>query len=280
MKMENKHCNIFLGKWVKDYSYPYYPVGSCPHMDESFNCFRNKPPDEELIIILTYEEWRINNYSNIEKLFAVTVTRRQYTVCMFEFNNGWNALQWIIIKIKAKLYGHGKIKAKHATHIPFTSATAVRFLDVWESSAEAAMQNTICSKQYGEHKMLQTRTGMRRKNKKGNVETSRFPTFFLWKLVRNWWHDIAMLACKSCLQPTSPSQHKFPEFPTFRYFAASRSEASTTATQGSRMAGGGGMVIWREHTRGSRRSMAMRAWEAVCMGMAKTQKSLRFSRCH
>nr|DAD42185.1 TPA_asm: hypothetical protein HUJ06_000415 [Nelumbo nucifera] len=39
------HCNIFYGRWVRDDSYPLYPPGSCPHIDESFNCFLNSRPD-------------------------------------------------------------------------------------------------------------------------------------------------------------------------------------------------------------------------------------------
>ncbi|XP_043692554.1 protein trichome birefringence-like [Telopea speciosissima] len=39
------HCNIFYGRWVKDDSYPLYPPGSCPSIDEPFNCFLNSRPD-------------------------------------------------------------------------------------------------------------------------------------------------------------------------------------------------------------------------------------------
>ncbi|XP_042515125.1 protein trichome birefringence-like [Macadamia integrifolia] len=39
------HCNIFYGRWVEDDSYPLYPPGSCPHIDEPFNCFLNNRPD-------------------------------------------------------------------------------------------------------------------------------------------------------------------------------------------------------------------------------------------
>ncbi|KAF8398523.1 hypothetical protein HHK36_017452 [Tetracentron sinense] len=39
------HCNIFDGRWVKDDSYPFYPPGSCPLIDEQFNCFLNGRPD-------------------------------------------------------------------------------------------------------------------------------------------------------------------------------------------------------------------------------------------
>ncbi|ERN11118.1 hypothetical protein AMTR_s00024p00162030 [Amborella trichopoda] len=40
-----RDCDLFDGKWVKDDSYPLYPAGSCPHIDESFNCFLNQRPD-------------------------------------------------------------------------------------------------------------------------------------------------------------------------------------------------------------------------------------------
>ncbi|XP_020270087.1 protein trichome birefringence-like [Asparagus officinalis] len=38
-------CDLFHGHWVKDESYPLYPEGSCPNIDESFNCYRNGRPD-------------------------------------------------------------------------------------------------------------------------------------------------------------------------------------------------------------------------------------------
>ncbi|KAL5208910.1 hypothetical protein ABZP36_033345 [Zizania latifolia] len=38
-------CNMFYGNWVRDDSYPLYPEGSCPHIDESFNCPLNGRPD-------------------------------------------------------------------------------------------------------------------------------------------------------------------------------------------------------------------------------------------
>ncbi|PSR90237.1 Protein trichome birefringence like [Actinidia chinensis var. chinensis] len=36
-----RHCDIFDGSWVRDDSYPLYPSGSCPCIDEPFDCFRN-----------------------------------------------------------------------------------------------------------------------------------------------------------------------------------------------------------------------------------------------
>ncbi|WVZ73434.1 hypothetical protein U9M48_021740 [Paspalum notatum var. saurae] len=39
-------CDMFYGNWIQDDSYPLYPAGSCPHIDESFNCHLNGRPDK------------------------------------------------------------------------------------------------------------------------------------------------------------------------------------------------------------------------------------------
>jgi hypothetical protein len=42
-----------VGKWVKDgENYPLYAPGSCPFVDEAFNCQPNGRPDDE------YLKWR------------------------------------------------------------------------------------------------------------------------------------------------------------------------------------------------------------------------------
>ncbi|RZC79221.1 hypothetical protein C5167_003731 [Papaver somniferum] len=41
------NCNIYDGNWVKDDSYPLYEPGSCPHIDESFNCHLNGRLDKD-----------------------------------------------------------------------------------------------------------------------------------------------------------------------------------------------------------------------------------------
>lgn len=49
---EKKLCNMFSGKWVEDASYPLYQPGSCPYVDEAFNCQENGRRDME------YLKWR------------------------------------------------------------------------------------------------------------------------------------------------------------------------------------------------------------------------------
>ncbi|KAF7809317.1 protein trichome birefringence-like 2 [Senna tora] len=45
-----EECDIFEGKWVRDESSkPYYPLGSCPHIDRDFNCHLNGRPDSEYV---------------------------------------------------------------------------------------------------------------------------------------------------------------------------------------------------------------------------------------
>ncbi|XP_010673529.4 protein trichome birefringence [Beta vulgaris subsp. vulgaris] len=46
------YCDLFDGKWVKDDSYPIYEPGSCPYIDEPFNCYLNGRPDN------AYEKYR------------------------------------------------------------------------------------------------------------------------------------------------------------------------------------------------------------------------------
>ncbi|KAF5741524.1 protein YLS7-like [Tripterygium wilfordii] len=45
-------CDITVGKWVYDESYPLYTNGSCPFIDEGFNCQSNGRQD------LDYTKWR------------------------------------------------------------------------------------------------------------------------------------------------------------------------------------------------------------------------------
>ncbi|WJX87646.1 hypothetical protein P8452_69814 [Trifolium repens] len=45
-------CDIFDGKWVRDDSKPYYPLGSCPFIDRDFNCYLNGRLD------LQYIKWK------------------------------------------------------------------------------------------------------------------------------------------------------------------------------------------------------------------------------
>ncbi|KAL5223925.1 hypothetical protein ABZP36_010564 [Zizania latifolia] len=42
---EMASCDMFHGNWVRDDSYPLYPEGSCPHIDEPFDCYLNGRPD-------------------------------------------------------------------------------------------------------------------------------------------------------------------------------------------------------------------------------------------
>ncbi|KAK6802964.1 hypothetical protein RDI58_000748 [Solanum bulbocastanum] len=39
------HCDVFDGMWVKDDANPMYEPGSCPFIDEPFDCYQNGRPD-------------------------------------------------------------------------------------------------------------------------------------------------------------------------------------------------------------------------------------------
>ncbi|MCL7023985.1 hypothetical protein MKW94_011806, partial [Papaver nudicaule] len=48
----NEKCDIYKGRWVRDENKPYYPPGSCPHIDKDFNCHLNGRLDGD------YLRWR------------------------------------------------------------------------------------------------------------------------------------------------------------------------------------------------------------------------------
>ncbi|XP_071716991.1 protein trichome birefringence-like 5 [Rutidosis leptorrhynchoides] len=47
-----RNCNMHTGKWVKDEEYPIYKPGSCPFVDEAFDCNENGRSDDD------YMKWR------------------------------------------------------------------------------------------------------------------------------------------------------------------------------------------------------------------------------
>ncbi|KAL1548856.1 Protein trichome birefringence-like 5 [Salvia divinorum] len=47
-----RNCDMYSGKWVKDEGYPLYRAGSCPYVDEAFDCQSNGRPDSG------YTQWR------------------------------------------------------------------------------------------------------------------------------------------------------------------------------------------------------------------------------
>lgn len=47
-----KKCDLFMGSWVKDEGYPIYKPGSCPYVDEAFDCQSNGRRDSD------YLKWR------------------------------------------------------------------------------------------------------------------------------------------------------------------------------------------------------------------------------
>ncbi|GFP97448.1 protein trichome birefringence-like 5 [Phtheirospermum japonicum] len=47
-----QNCDFYQGRWVKDENYPLYSPGSCPYVDDGFDCQRNGRSDSE------YLKWR------------------------------------------------------------------------------------------------------------------------------------------------------------------------------------------------------------------------------
>jgi hypothetical protein len=51
-----KSCDLYMGTWVKDEEYPIYEAGSCPYVDEAFDCQGNGRKDSD------YLKWRWKPY--------------------------------------------------------------------------------------------------------------------------------------------------------------------------------------------------------------------------
>lgn len=47
-----QECDLYMGTWVKDEGYPIYTPGSCPYVDEAFDCQNNGRGDSD------YLKWR------------------------------------------------------------------------------------------------------------------------------------------------------------------------------------------------------------------------------
>lgn len=74
-------CDIFDGRWVRDDSYPLYAPGSCPHIDESFNCFLNKRPDNG------YEKYRWQpKHCNLPRYILFAGLRAVFTSILSMFS--------------------------------------------------------------------------------------------------------------------------------------------------------------------------------------------------
>lgn len=51
-----KGCDLYTGTWVEDENYPIYEPGSCPYVDEAYDCKNNGRNDTH------YTQWRWKPY--------------------------------------------------------------------------------------------------------------------------------------------------------------------------------------------------------------------------
>jgi hypothetical protein len=78
----NNVCDMYEGSWVFDDSYPLYKPGSCPHIDEPFNCFLNGRKDNK------YEKfrWQPKN-CNMPRYFLMISCRSFFSHFQSHFGN-------------------------------------------------------------------------------------------------------------------------------------------------------------------------------------------------
>ncbi|XP_004298485.1 PREDICTED: protein trichome birefringence-like 2 [Fragaria vesca subsp. vesca] len=103
----DEKCDIFDGKWVRDDSKPYYPGGSCPHVDKVWNCHSNRRPDNAFL------KWKWQpNHCDIPSLNATDFLERlrgQRLVFVGDSlnRNMWESLVCILrhsVRHKKKVY--------------------------------------------------------------------------------------------------------------------------------------------------------------------------------
>ncbi|CAM8955705.1 unnamed protein product [Rhodiola kirilowii] len=106
-EMNQNQCDLYDGRWVKDESYPLYEGGSCPHLDEPFDCRGNGRPDRE------YEKyrWQPNNCNvprlNGKEMLKMIKGKRFVFVGDSLNRNMWESLVCILrnsVKDKNKVY--------------------------------------------------------------------------------------------------------------------------------------------------------------------------------
>ncbi|XP_062233344.1 protein trichome birefringence-like [Phragmites australis] len=123
---EMASCDMFHGSWVRDDSYPLYPEGSCPHIDEPFDCYLNGRRD------LAYQKlrWqpsgcsipRLNPTDMLEKLRG----KRLVFVGDSLNRNMWESLVCILrnsVKDKRKVFeasGRHEFKTEGSYSFVFT----------------------------------------------------------------------------------------------------------------------------------------------------------------
>ncbi|CAN6178859.1 unnamed protein product [Urochloa humidicola] len=119
-------CDMFHGHWVRDDSYPLYPEGSCPHIDEPFDCYLNGRRD------LAYQKlrWqpsgcsipRLNPTDMLERLRG----KRVVFVGDSLNRNMWESLVCILrnsVKDKSKVFeasGRREFKSEDSYSFLFT----------------------------------------------------------------------------------------------------------------------------------------------------------------
>lgn len=80
--LEMKHkCDIYGGRWVRDFNQPSYEESDCPYMDQQLTCLRHGRPDKDY----RYWRWQPNACSIPRSIFGLLL----HFISLLKFNNNW-----------------------------------------------------------------------------------------------------------------------------------------------------------------------------------------------
>ncbi|CAL9047980.1 protein trichome birefringence-like 2 [Musa acuminata AAA Group] len=133
----SEQCDIFHGRWVRaEKNQPYYPAGSCPYLDDDFNCHKNGRPDSDFL------KWRWQPYDcDIPRLnasdFLGRLRGKRLVFVGDSLNrNMWESLVCILrhsISNKKRVYevsGRSQFKVKgRRNHFKYKGYYSFRFED-------------------------------------------------------------------------------------------------------------------------------------------------------
>eukprot|EP00250_Pteridium_aquilinum_P007765 c17420_g1_i2 orf=676-2574(-) len=144
--LNGKSCDISIGQWVEDQSYPLYSPGTCPFVDEAFSCQRNGRPDSK------YNGWRwAPRDCNVPRFNGTDLLERLRGKRLVFVGDSLNRNQWesMLCLLRESLKDKRRIVQIHGGRISkLPGVYAFKFLD-YDCKVEFYTSQYLVDKQEG-----------------------------------------------------------------------------------------------------------------------------------